>query len=70
MEFLAPRDVARRLNLSVSRVVQLDREGKLRAIRDSSGRRFYDAGVVEQFARAREKLSNARAGAECVEMGQ
>jgi hypothetical protein len=30
MTLLAPRDVARRLRLSTSRVVQLDREGILR----------------------------------------
>jgi DNA-binding transcriptional MerR regulator len=52
---LAPRDVARRLNLSTSRLAQLDREGRLPALRDSSGRRFYDAEVVERFARQREQ---------------
>jgi predicted site-specific integrase-resolvase len=54
MNLLAPRDVARRLNLSTSRVVQFDREGRLRALRDSSGRRFWTAEAVEQFARERE----------------
>ena len=65
MKLLAPRDVAKRLNLSTSRVVQLDREGALPAIRDSAGRRFYDAEVVERFAQAREerrRLSNVREG--------
>jgi hypothetical protein len=51
MTLLAPRDVARRINRSVSRVIQLDREGVLRAYRDSSGRRYYDAELVEVFAR-------------------
>lgn len=55
MRLLAPRDVARRLNLSVSRVIQLDREGTLPAQRDSAGRRFYDADEVERFAVARER---------------
>ncbi len=55
LPLLAPRDVARRLNLSTSRITQLDREGKLPALRDTSGRRFYDAEVVERFARAREQ---------------
>ncbi len=54
MKLLAPRDVGRRLNLSVSRVIQLDREGALPAMRDSAGRRFYDADEVERFAVARE----------------
>jgi excisionase family DNA binding protein len=64
MKLLAPQTVARRLNLSTSRIVQLDREGRLSAIRDSAGRRFYDADVVEQFAREREargrELADAR----------
>jgi DNA-binding transcriptional MerR regulator len=55
MTLLAPRDVGRRLNLSTSRIIQLDREGILHALRDSSGRRLYDADVVEQFAREREE---------------
>ena len=54
MKLLAPRDVGRRLSLSVSRVIQLDREGTLRALRDSAGRRFYEADAVERFAVARE----------------
>jgi DNA-binding transcriptional MerR regulator len=62
MILLAPRDVARRLKLSTSRVVQLDREGVLRARRDSAGRRFYDSEVVEQFARTREQHNGAMKG--------
>ena len=54
MTLLAPRDVGRRLRLSTSRVIQLDREGRLRAIRDSAGRRYYNSDVVEAFAKARE----------------
>jgi DNA-binding transcriptional MerR regulator len=57
---LAPGDVGRRLTLSVSRVQQLDREGILPAERDSSGRRFYDADLVERFARTREAQRRAR----------
>lgn len=52
---LAPRDVALRLGLSTSRVVQLDREGILRAMRDRSGRRIYTEESVEEFARARDE---------------
>ncbi len=55
MTLLAPRDAAKRLNLSTSRVIQLDREGVLLALRDSAGRRLYDAATVEEFAVARER---------------
>jgi len=55
MTLLAPQTVARRLNLSTSRIAQLDREGRLPAVRDSAGRRLFDAEVVEQFARERER---------------
>lgn len=61
LPLLAPRDVARRLNLSTSRLAQLDREGRLPALRDSSGRRLYDADVVERFANEREQTSSDRA---------
>lgn len=54
MRLMSPGDVARRLWLSVSRIVQLDRQGVLPAIRDSAGRRLYDAEAVERFARERE----------------
>jgi DNA-binding transcriptional MerR regulator len=54
---LAPKDAARRLNLSTSRLMQLDREGKLRALRDSAGRRLYDPDIVEQFARERAEAT-------------
>ena len=61
MTLLAPRDVARRLHLSTSRVVQLDREGILKALRDSAGRRFYNWDDVERFALARERQATERA---------
>jgi DNA-binding transcriptional MerR regulator len=60
MILLAPRDVGRRLGLSTSRVIQLDREGVLRAIRDSAGRRLYDEETVERFARERERARDSR----------
>jgi DNA-binding transcriptional MerR regulator len=63
MTLLAPRDVARRLGLSTSRVIQLDREGVLPALRDSAGRRLYDAEVVERFALERERARAAIGGA-------
>lgn len=55
MTLLAPRDVAKRLNLSTSRIQQLDREGLLPALRDSSGRRLYDPDLVERYALQREQ---------------
>ena len=58
MILLTPGAVAKRLGLSTSRVVQLDREGVLPAMRDSGGRRLYDPDRVERFARERA----ARAG--------
>ena len=54
MTLLAPQDAARRLGLSTSRLAQLDREGVLLALRDSAGRRYFDADVVEAFAAQRE----------------
>lgn len=59
---LAPRDVAKRLGLSTSRIVQLDREGKLPALRDSSGPRRYDPETVERFAREGEHAADAGVG--------
>ena len=55
MTLLSPRDAAARLGLSTSRVQQLDREGVLPALRDSAGRRFYEADAVERFAVERER---------------
>ena len=60
MNLLAPNSVAKRLRLSTSRIIQLDREGVLLALRDSAGRRFYDAETVERFALARERQTRER----------
>ena len=57
---LAPQHVGRRLKLSTSRVIQLDREGVLPALRDSAGRRFYDADAVERFAKERETRRSSK----------
>ena len=51
---LAPKHAAQRIGKSVSRLVQLDREGKLIAERDSAGRRFYRPEVVEAYAQKEE----------------
>ena len=50
---MSPRDVGRVLNLSASRVIQLEKEGLLAAERDSSGRRFFRRSVVTKFAAER-----------------
>lgn len=60
---MTPGMVTRRLGLSLSRVAALDREGLLRAMRDSSGRRLYDPDIVEAFARAREQRAARAEGA-------
>lgn len=53
MTLLAPKDAGRRLNLSTSRLAQLDRGGQLPAIRDSAGRRLWDADAVDVYAAVR-----------------
>lgn len=60
---LAPRDAAKRLNLSTSRVIQLNREGRLAAIRDSARRRLFEPATAEDFERARD-TSRAPGGCE------
>lgn len=61
MNLLSPRDASRRLGISTSRLIQLDREGVFRALRDSAGRRFYDADAVERFAKQRLEQREQRA---------
>jgi hypothetical protein len=46
---LAPRDAGRILGLSSSRMAQLDREGRLPALRDSAGRRLFTVEAVERY---------------------
>ena len=62
MTLLSPRDPGRRLGLTSSRLAELDREGVLRAIRDSAGRRLFDAEAVEALRQIRE----GRHQTECV----
>ena len=54
VSLLSPRDASRRLRISTSRLIQLDREGVFRALRDSAGRRFYESKAVDLFAELRE----------------
>lgn len=57
MTWLAPKDVARMINLSVSRVRQLDCDGSLPSTRDSSGRRLFHPDVVNAFIEKRRQES-------------
>jgi excisionase family DNA binding protein len=50
---LTTAQAARRLELSRERVIQLNREGKLPAVRTALGRLF-DVDVVERFAHERQ----------------
>jgi len=51
---LCPRDAGRLLGLSASRIAQLDREGRLPALRDSAGRRLFTIEAVEKYRLERE----------------
>jgi hypothetical protein len=53
-QLLSPRDAGRLLGLSTPRLQQLDREGRLKALRDSAGRRFFTWASVEAFRQQRE----------------
>ncbi len=59
--------VARRLGLSTARVVQLNREGKLPAVRDDANRRRFDSATVEAFARQRASRHSTAAAADGLE---
>ncbi len=54
-QLLSPRDAGRIIGLGTPRLQQLDREGRLKALRDSAGRRFYTRKAVEAFRREREQ---------------
>lgn len=53
VELYDTADVAADLDLSPSRVAQLEREGRIAALRTRSGRRVFLAPDVEAFRRAR-----------------
>jgi len=60
---LSPRDAGRLLGLTSWRVQQLDREGRLRAIRDSAGRRLFREADVLRHKAERERAKRAAVGA-------
>ncbi len=55
---LSPGDAGKLLGLSTPRLQQLDREGRLKALRDSAGRRLYREADVLRFRRMRERQPN------------
>lgn len=66
MPFLSPKHAAGLLELSVSRLQQLDREGRLTALRDSGNRRLYREADVMRFKAERERR---RAEAQAAQRG-
>jgi excisionase family DNA binding protein len=52
---LSPRDVARRFGVTTSAVQAWDRAGRLRAVRDSAGRRLFEESAVRRFAKSRAR---------------
>jgi len=57
VELLDTADVAARLDLSPSRVHQLEREGCIQAVRTASGRRVFLGTDVDAFQRQRAHVS-------------
>ena len=55
VELLDTSDAAVRLNLSVARVVQLERAGALPAARTARGRRVFLGSDLDAFIRTRER---------------
>ena len=60
VKLLAPKDAAKLLGVTTSRVQQLDREGRLKALRDSAGRRFYLEPAVRTFEAERRNHRKLR----------
>jgi len=57
VELLDTSDVAARLDLSASRIAQLEREGRIQAVRTLSGRRVFLWPDVQAFMRQREQVA-------------
>lgn len=53
LDLLDTSDAADRLELSATRVAQLEREGRIPAARTASGRRIFLGADIEAFKRAR-----------------
>jgi predicted site-specific integrase-resolvase len=61
MRLLSPRDAGALLGVCTERVQQLDREGRLHALRDSAGRRFFRERDVLRLKAERERARARRA---------
>jgi len=59
--FLTVADVARKLNLMPDTVRDLERRGRLKAIRTAGGLRLFRDADVERFVQERMRLETARA---------
>ena len=57
---LSAAGAGRLIGVGPSRVAQLEREGKLPAVRDSSGRRLFRESDVRRFMKAREATVTKR----------
>ena len=57
-DLLTVSGAAQALRLPEQTVRSLERQGKLSAVRDSSGRRLFQRTDVERFARERQKKGN------------
>jgi len=60
MVLLSPKDAGAVLGISTSGVIQMVLRGKLREIRDSSGRRLFKPADVERARQEREARSRRR----------
>lgn len=54
-QILTSAEVGKRLNLSSERVRQLEKTGRLPAIRTTNGIRLFTASAVEEFRQRREQ---------------
>lgn len=59
---LTSSTAAAKCGLSPQRIIQLENEGKIHAIRDSAGRRLFLERDIERFLRERERMAEALAG--------
>ncbi len=60
VDLLSPGDAGRLLGVSTERVQQLDREGRLPALRDSAGRRLFRKTDVLRFKAKRARAQRSR----------
>ncbi len=59
-QILTSAEAGKRLDLSSERVRQLERMGKLHAVRTTNGIRLFTASAVEEFRRRRQQHRETR----------